>query len=54
MQVEVCFTCKKYVMVGQSYESKQRVNNFEDIHKNHPVQIVNENELGEEYEKEFK
>ena len=54
MQYEVCFTCKKFVKIGQDYEQKQKVKEFEIHHQSHPLQVVNEGEVGEEYENEFK
>ena len=51
MRVKICFKCHEYVPVLEdNYINKVKLERFDSLHSGHPVQIVNEEELGNKRE----
>ena len=51
IRLKVCFKCHEYIpILEDNFINKEKLEMFDSLHSSHPVQIVNEEELGNKRE----
>ena len=51
IRLKVCFKCHEYIpILEDNFINKEKLKMFDSLHSSHPVQIVNEEELGNKRE----
>jgi len=49
MMVESCTRCKQFVFINQRYSGTLRSKAFRSAHDSHPIEVIDDRELGKDY-----